>query len=294
MTYGLSTTLDRPFDDTVTAVRRPSPASSASSARSTCRPPCAPSSASRPTPTSSSGPATPPTPTARCRPIRRSVCCCQRGHPPREHRHRRRDDQPADARRRHRQPRHAAHRPGGQRQARRRHAHAEQHRLTRAPQAPKLSVPTALPRSPDLWCAGRPGRPRCRRREPWEVLMNPDDILTRVGDQLGIRRVFGEPIGRDRSRWSRLLSPSVAAVKAPARTSREAVAASAVWCAASVSTQSATGRSGSCPPSTPPRLPGWASSSLPWWCARGGGPGHDFPWRPHARPAHLAGRGPFR
>ena len=27
--------------------------------------------------------------------------------------------------------------------------------------------------------------------------MNPDDILTRVGDQLGIRRVFGEPIERD-------------------------------------------------------------------------------------------------
>ena len=27
--------------------------------------------------------------------------------------------------------------------------------------------------------------------------MTPDDILTRVGDQLGIRRVFGEPIERD-------------------------------------------------------------------------------------------------
>ena len=27
--------------------------------------------------------------------------------------------------------------------------------------------------------------------------MTPDDILTRVGDQLGIRRVFGEPIDRD-------------------------------------------------------------------------------------------------
>lgn len=27
--------------------------------------------------------------------------------------------------------------------------------------------------------------------------MSPDDILTRVGDQLGIRRVFGEPIERD-------------------------------------------------------------------------------------------------
>lgn len=27
--------------------------------------------------------------------------------------------------------------------------------------------------------------------------MGPDDILTRVGDQLGIRRVFGEPIERD-------------------------------------------------------------------------------------------------
>ncbi|KAB7745128.1 sporulation protein [Nostocoides sp. F2B08] len=27
--------------------------------------------------------------------------------------------------------------------------------------------------------------------------MTPEDILTRVGDQLGIRRVFGEPIDRD-------------------------------------------------------------------------------------------------
>jgi uncharacterized spore protein YtfJ len=27
--------------------------------------------------------------------------------------------------------------------------------------------------------------------------MTPEDILTRVGDQLGIRRVFGEPIERD-------------------------------------------------------------------------------------------------
>ena len=27
--------------------------------------------------------------------------------------------------------------------------------------------------------------------------MTPDDILTRVGDQLGIRRVFGEPIERE-------------------------------------------------------------------------------------------------
>ena len=27
--------------------------------------------------------------------------------------------------------------------------------------------------------------------------MTPDDILTRVGDQLGIRRVFGEPVERD-------------------------------------------------------------------------------------------------
>lgn len=27
--------------------------------------------------------------------------------------------------------------------------------------------------------------------------MSPDDVLTRVGDQLGIRRVFGEPIERD-------------------------------------------------------------------------------------------------
>lgn len=27
--------------------------------------------------------------------------------------------------------------------------------------------------------------------------MSPDDILTRVGEQLGIRRVFGEPIERD-------------------------------------------------------------------------------------------------
>ena len=27
--------------------------------------------------------------------------------------------------------------------------------------------------------------------------MTPDDILTRIGDQLGIRRVFGEPIERD-------------------------------------------------------------------------------------------------
>ena len=27
--------------------------------------------------------------------------------------------------------------------------------------------------------------------------MTPDDILTRVGGQLGIRRVFGEPIERD-------------------------------------------------------------------------------------------------
>jgi uncharacterized spore protein YtfJ len=27
--------------------------------------------------------------------------------------------------------------------------------------------------------------------------MTPEDILSRVGDQLGIRRVFGEPIDRD-------------------------------------------------------------------------------------------------
>ena len=27
--------------------------------------------------------------------------------------------------------------------------------------------------------------------------MTPEDILTRVGDALGIRRVFGEPIERD-------------------------------------------------------------------------------------------------
>lgn len=27
--------------------------------------------------------------------------------------------------------------------------------------------------------------------------MTPEDILTRVGDQLGIRRVFGEPVERD-------------------------------------------------------------------------------------------------
>jgi uncharacterized spore protein YtfJ len=27
--------------------------------------------------------------------------------------------------------------------------------------------------------------------------MTPDEIVTRVGDQLGIRRVFGEPIERD-------------------------------------------------------------------------------------------------
>ena len=27
--------------------------------------------------------------------------------------------------------------------------------------------------------------------------MTPDDILARVGDQLGVRRVFGEPIERD-------------------------------------------------------------------------------------------------
>ncbi len=27
--------------------------------------------------------------------------------------------------------------------------------------------------------------------------MTPDDILTRVGDRLGVRRVFGEPIERD-------------------------------------------------------------------------------------------------
>ena len=27
--------------------------------------------------------------------------------------------------------------------------------------------------------------------------MTPEDILTRVGDQLGIRRVFGDPIERD-------------------------------------------------------------------------------------------------
>lgn len=27
--------------------------------------------------------------------------------------------------------------------------------------------------------------------------MTPEDILTQVGDQLGIRRVFGEPIDRD-------------------------------------------------------------------------------------------------
>ena len=29
--------------------------------------------------------------------------------------------------------------------------------------------------------------------------MTPDDILTRMGDQLGIRRVFGELVERDGS-----------------------------------------------------------------------------------------------
>ena len=27
--------------------------------------------------------------------------------------------------------------------------------------------------------------------------MTPDEIVTKVGDQLGIRRVFGEPVERD-------------------------------------------------------------------------------------------------
>jgi hypothetical protein len=74
MTYGLSTTLDRPFDDTVTAVREALAGEgfgvvSEIDMQATLRTKLG-------VETSSSGPATPPTPTARCRPIRRSVCCC--------------------------------------------------------------------------------------------------------------------------------------------------------------------------------------------------------------------------